>query len=258
MSFENAITPSQTRTQSALPQSPRLLMCHRWRSLMDSDRVCIGDRGLPANTERNHRFAQRICAIWCWVILAALLPTPPIAFAQESPQTRLLQGAYDQIGKTVTYDASYQAIAFPGGDVPIDRGVCSDVIIRAYRKIGIDLQVLVNQDMQKDFSAYPHRWWGLSRIDPNIDHRRVANLVVFFTRHGQVLPISNEAQDYKPGDIVSWRVPDGRPHMGLISDWQENGRPLVVHNIGAGAQLEDILFTFSITGHYRFLQENGS
>jgi uncharacterized protein len=184
-------------------------------------------------------------------LFAALLLAPAIAFAQDPQLTRLLQGAYDQVGKTVAYDSSYQAIAFPGGDVSIERGVCTDVVIRAYRAIGIDLQALVNEDMRKVFGAYPHLW-GLSHPDPNIDHRRVPNLMVFFARHGQVLPISNEPQDYKPGDIVTWRLPDGRPHIGLISDRQDNGHPLAIHNIGAGAKVEDVLFVFAITGHYRF------
>ncbi len=188
-------------------------------------------------------------------LLILLLIAPSIAFAQEPAQapaqTRLLQSAYEQIGKTVIYDPAYQSIAYPGGDVPIDRGVCTDVIVRAYRGIGIDLQVLVNEDMRKAFGAYPRKW-KLTRPDPNIDHRRVDNLRVFFTRHGQSLPVTNEAADYKPGDIVSWQLADGRPHIGLITDKQSNGRPLAIHNIGDGAQLEDVLFTFKITGHYRY------
>jgi uncharacterized protein len=194
---------------------------------------------------------KRACSILCWRVLAALLMAPSIAFGQEPPLTRLVQSAYDQIGKTVSYDPSYQTIAFPGGDVAFDRGVCTDVIIRAHRGIGIDLQLLVNQDMRREFGAYP-RLWRLSHPDPNIDHRRVLNLTVFFDRHGEVLPITNEARGYKAGDIVTWRLPDGRPHIGLISDRHENGRPLAIHNISAGTQVEDILFSFPITGHYRF------
>ena len=185
--------------------------------------------------------------IFCVFCLAVSLSS--IAFAQDA--SRLLESAYDQVGKTVSYDPSYEAIAFPGGDVPIARGVCTDVIVRAYRGIGIDLQLLVNQDMRRAFSAYPRRW-GLSHPDPNIDHRRVPNLMVFFRRHGQVLSISKLAQDYRAGDIVTWRLPDGRPHIGLISDRVENGRPFVIHNIGAGAQVEDVLFSFEVTGHYRY------
>jgi hypothetical protein len=186
-------------------------------------------------------------------LLILLLIAPSIAFAQEPAPalTRLLQSAYEQIGKTVRYDPAYQQLAFPGGDVPIDRGVCTDVIVRAYRGIGIDLQVLVNEDMRKAFRAYPRKW-KLTRPDPNIDHRRVENLRVFFTRHGQSLPVTNEAADYKPGDIVTWELPGGLAHIGLISDKQSNGRPLAIHNIGDGAQLEDVLFTYKITGHYRY------
>jgi uncharacterized protein YijF (DUF1287 family) len=165
---------------------------------------------------------------------------------------RLLDSAYSQVGKTIAYDPSYSAISFPGGDVPIERGVCTDVIVRAYRGgLGVDLQLLVNQDMRKAFGAYP-RNWGLSHPDPNIDHRRVPNLGVFFTRHGQVLPVTKEGRDYKPGDIVTWKLPDGRPHIGFVSDRQDGETPLVIHNIGFGAQVEDVLFAFTITGHYRF------
>jgi uncharacterized protein len=188
---------------------------------------------------------------------AVFLTASTAAFAQDASPARLLQYAYDQIGKTVSYDPSYEAIGFPGGDVPISRGVCTDVVVRAYRGIGIDLQFLVNQDMRAAFAAYP-RLWGPSRPDPNIDHRRVPNLMVFFARHGQVLPISKDAQNYRAGDIVTWRLPDGRPHIGLISDRQENGRPPAIHNIGAGAKVEDVLFSFEITGHYRYRLENSS
>ena len=148
---------------------------------------------------------------------------------------QLLQSAYAQVGKTVSYDPAYTSIAFPGGDVALDRGVCTDVIVRAYRGIGVDLQLLVNRDMHAAFGAYP-KLWGLSRPDANIDHRRVQNLAVFFKRHGKELPVSSEARDYKPGDIVTWRLPDGRPHIGLVADRQSGGTPLIVHNIGAGAR----------------------
>ena len=174
--------------------------------------------------------------------------------AQELPADlrRIIESAHEQVGVTLHYDPSYSVISFPGGDVPVVRGVCTDVIIRAYRSVGVDLQLLVNQDMRKAFSAYP-RNWGLSRPDPNIDHRRVPNLAVFFTRHGQVLPISTDAKAYRPGDIVTWRLPGGLAHIGLVSDRSTDGRLLIVHNIGAGAKIEDILFAFTITGHYRYL-----
>jgi uncharacterized protein len=174
--------------------------------------------------------------------------------AKELPTDlhRIIESAHEQVGVTLHYDPTYSVIAFPGGDVPIVRGVCTDVIIRAYRSVGVDLQLLVNQDMRRAFSAYP-RNWGLSRPDPNIDHRRVANLAVFFTRHGQVLPIATEAKAYQPGDIVTWRLPGGLAHIGLVSDRSTEGRPLIVHNIGSGAKVEDVLLAFTVTGHYRYL-----
>jgi uncharacterized protein YijF (DUF1287 family) len=164
---------------------------------------------------------------------------------------RMLEGAYQQVGTTRIYDGSYRRLSFPGGDVPLERGVCTDVLVRAYRHVGLDLQFLVNQDMSRSFHTYP-QLWGLSKPDPNIDHRRVPNLAVFFTRNGTTLPVSDRASDYLAGDIVTWRLSSGVPHIGLVSDRSEGGRPLVIHNIGAGAQVEDVLFAYPITGHYRY------
>jgi len=164
---------------------------------------------------------------------------------------QVLTGAYEQVGATLYYDGSYRSIPFPGGDVPTERGVCTDVIVRAYRRAGIDLQLLVHQDMSRAFGSYP-RLWGLSQPDPNIDHRRVPNLATFFTRHGQTLAVSSRPQDYRAGDLVTWRLSSGVPHIGLISDRLRDGKPLVVHNIGAGVQVEDVLFSYEITGHYRY------
>jgi uncharacterized protein YijF (DUF1287 family) len=190
------------------------------------------------------------------VVVLLLLLLPGVAQSTPAPAERLVAAAYAQIGITRVYDPSYRRIAFPGGDVPLDRGVCSDVVVRAYRGIGIDLQRLVNDDMRQHFAAYPHLW-GLAGPDPNIDHRRVANLAVFLARHGASLAVAAAPQDYRPGDIVTWRLPGGLAHIGLIADRSIDGRPLVVHNIGAGAQLEDVLFAFTITGHYRYLPEVG-
>lgn len=173
------------------------------------------------------------------------------ALAQSSTIDKVLSGAYEQVGKTIHYDGAYRSIPFPGGDVPIERGVCTDVIVRAYRHAGIDLQVLVHQDMAREFASYPRRW-GLSRPDPSIDHRRVLNLAIFFGRHGRSLPVSSRREDYHAGDIVTWRLPSGAPHIGLIADRLLNDRPLVIHNIRAGVQVEDILFSYPITGHYRY------
>lgn len=166
----------------------------------------------------------------------------------------LIKAAREQIGVTVTYDPAYVSIPFPGGDVPKDRGVCTDVLVRAYRGVGVDLQLLVNRDMRRAFRAYP-RAWGLKRTDANIDHRRVLNLNVFFKRHGKSLPITEKPADYKPGDIVAWTLPDGRPHIGLVTDKKEGNTPLIVHNIGWGAREENILFTLKIIGHFRYIPE---
>jgi len=164
----------------------------------------------------------------------------------------LADTAKTQIGVTLHYDSRYQKLAYPGGDVAMDRGVCTDVIIRAYRKFGIDLQVLVHQDMVKAWNQYPHAW-GLKSTDKNIDHRRVPNLATFFKRHGQSLPVGNDAKAFLPGDIVTWQLASGVPHIGLVSsERSKTGIPLVIHNIGNGTLLEDRLFEFKITGHYRY------
>ena len=159
----------------------------------------------------------------------------------------------DQAGITVSYDGSYRRIPYPGGDVPESTGVCCDVIVRAYRKIGIDLQVMVHQDMTAHFTDYPQKW-GLSAPDSNIDHRRVPNLQTFFRRAGADLPVSQDASAYQPGDLVTWMLPGNLPHIGIITFQKtENSKiPLVVHNIGCGVQIEDILLEFPITGHYRY------
>ncbi len=144
-------------------------------------------------------------------------------------------------------------IGYPGGDVPPEIGVCTDVVIRAYRALGIDLQRRVHEDMRGAFDRYPQRW-GLHRPDPNIDHRRVPNLRVFFRRHGMEFPVTDVASNYVAGDLVTWIVGDSLPHIGIVVDRRspDGKRPLVVHNIGAGPKLEDVLFAYPITGHYRY------
>jgi hypothetical protein len=182
----------------------------------------------------------------------ALLLAPPLAAQPEADLVaRLLEGAERQVGVTVVYDGSYQRLAWPGGDLPPERGACTDVVVRAYRNAGIDLQVLVHEDMKRSFGAYP-KAWGLSRPDRNIDHRRVPNLATFFARHGETLPVSRDAADYRPAEIVTWRLPSGLPHVGLVSARVEGGRPLVVHNIGAGTVFADVLFAWPVTGRYRY------
>ena len=170
----------------------------------------------------------------------------------EDPARCLIDAARSQIGVTVNYDSRYTRLRYPGGDLPLDRGVCTDVLVRAYRKCGIDLQEAVHRDMVKAWDAYP-KLWGLARPDSNIDHRRVPNLAVFFSRHGKVLTGSRDVSAYLPGDVVTWKLPSGVPHIGIVSDRADTGTPLVIHNIGQGTREEDILFVYSITGHYRYL-----
>lgn len=170
---------------------------------------------------------------------------------------KLLAAAHAQVGETTIYDPAYVDIAYPGGDIPRDRGVCTDVVVRAYRDaFGIDLQQLVHEDMRKSFAAYPKNW-GLVKPDANIDHRRVPNLETFFARSKTGLSLSKNPGDFRPGDIVSQRLPGGLPHIGIVSDRRSRDglRPLLVHNIGAGARVEDILMAFTIVGHFRFRPE---
>lgn len=154
------------------------------------------------------------------------------------------------------YDPSYYRIAYPGGDVANDRGVCTDVIIRAYRRLGIDFQQLIHEDMRQNFSAYPRLWRNAS-TDSNIDHRRVPNIETFLTRKGASLPISDRAVDYRLGDLVTWRLTGGLPHIGIVSDRRASngGRPLILHNIGAGTAEDDVLFAYRIVGHFRYFPD---
>jgi uncharacterized protein len=180
---------------------------------------------------------------------AARGQTPSTA---ESRTNQLVTAALAQTKTRVTYDGSYRRIPYPGGDVPETIGVCTDVVIRAYRKIGIDLQVNVHEDMRSAFKAYP-RQWGMARPDPNIDHRRVPNLQTFFRRAGAELPVSRDASAYRAGDLVTWMLPGNLPHIGIVTDRKSAaGTPLMVHNIGRGPELEDMIFAYSITGHYRY------
>ncbi|MDO6765766.1 DUF1287 domain-containing protein [Agarivorans sp. 1_MG-2023] len=172
---------------------------------------------------------------------------------QPFPQD-LVEAALARTEHTVIYDGTYVALDYPNGDVPKHLGVCTDVVIRSYRAIGADLQVLVHEDMRNHFSLYPsQRIWGLSGTDRNIDHRRVPNLQVFFARHGESFARSQQASDYQAGDIVTWMLPGNLPHIGIVSDQlSAAGVPKIVHNIGLGPQLEDMLFSYQITGHYRY------
>ena len=167
---------------------------------------------------------------------------------------KLITAARGQVGVTKSYDPAYVVLEYPGGDVAEDRGVCTDVVIRAFRKLGLDLQKLVHEDMTKSFAKYPQKW-GLKRPDKNIDHRRVPNLMKYFERQGKSLPVSKKAEDYRPGDLVTCIVPPHLPHIMIVSDVPSSADPArmqIIHNIGQGAQLEDRLFDFEITGHYRY------
>jgi uncharacterized protein YijF (DUF1287 family) len=186
-------------------------------------------------------------------LLAALWLAALAAPALAGQRELLLEAAHAQVGVTRYYDGSYVRLAYPGGDVAPDRGVCTDVVVRAVRATGLDLQKAVHEDMRGHFSAYPPLW-GLRRPDRNIDHRRVPNLETWMRRAGHALPASARATDYRPGDIVSWRLPGGLPHIGVVSDRRAtdgSGRLLVVHNIGAGARVEDVLLAWPPVGHFR-------
>jgi uncharacterized protein len=189
----------------------------------------------------------------------APVASPPSAESRilieaEDWAAKLIAAAEGQIGRTLSYDAAYSKIDYPNGDVPVQRGVCTDVVVRAYREaFGIDLQKRVHEDMRANFAAYPKKW-GLRRPDSNIDHRRVPNLQTFFKRQGASMPVSDAAGDYKPGDIVTMNLPGQLTHIALVTHRasHDGERPLCVHNIGAGARLEDTLFAFDLTGHYRY------
>ena len=179
------------------------------------------------------------------------ISTPPRGALNSS--IPLVAAALERTTHQVTYDSGYRPIPYPNGDVPDQVGVCTDLIIRSYRAVGIDLQKEVHEDMLTHFQAYPGIW-GLSKPDPNIDHRRVPNLQTFFKRKGVELSVSQDPAEYRPGDLVTWMLPGNLPHIGMIIQQRSarGGRPLVVHNIGAGPRVEDVLFAYPITGHYRY------
>ncbi len=184
-----------------------------------------------------------------WIVFSALLMAVP---AHAKITDELARAAEERTKHQVRYDPSYVSIPYPMGDVPKGTGVCSDVVVRSYRAIGIDLQRLVHEDMKRHFSRYP-KIWGLKRPDPNIDHRRVPNLETFLKRQGAALEISSDPSKFLPGDVVTWRLPNNRPHMGIVtSRVGSNGMPLISHNIGWGPKVEDILFAYQIHGHFRW------
>lgn len=173
--------------------------------------------------------------------------------ALSSHARKLSAAAISLTKDIVDYDPAYFQIPYPNGDVPANKGVCTDVVIRAYRKLGIDLQRMVHEDMQKHFSDYP-KIWGLKKTDTNIDHRRVPNLMTFFARNGTVKKVTTRSADYLPGDLVTWDLGGGLTHIGIVVDQKsaDKKRYLIVHNIGNGQELSDCLFAYTITGHYSY------
>ena len=200
------------------------------------------------------------------MLTASLVNSQPSAqpASDDSPAhreflKRFVAAAIERTSHTVRYDPAYVKIAYPGGDVPEGTGVCADEVIRPFRAVGVDLQKEIHEDMARNFSAYPTKLkWLTFRPDTNIDHRRVPNLMVFFSRKGTTLPVTRLAGDYTPGDLVTWDLGGNVPHIGIVVDQKSaaSGRYLMVHNIGRGPKMEDVLFNWKITGHYRYFGPN--
>jgi uncharacterized protein YijF (DUF1287 family) len=210
-------------------------------------------------TSRAKLLVLIVLSVWSILSLAAPQALPTVSRQQFTK--RLVAAAIERTRHPVRYVADYVRIPYPNGDVPADTGVCTDEIIRSYRAVGVDLQKEVHEDMLRNFSAYPNqKRWGLDHPDSNIDHRRVPNLMVFFQRKGETLPITNRATDYAPGDLVTWDLGGGVPHIGIVVDQKarQSDQYWVVHNIGAGPKMEDVLFNWNITGHYRYFGPDSS
>ena len=207
-------------------------------------------------SEKNHSGFSKSIGLWLGILLFSSGPLPaclaqkPLSISQSSAAT-IAKAAESQIGITMSYDPSYVKLSYPGGDVPKSTGVCTDVVIRALRAIGLDLQKTIHEDMSEHFAQYPNHW-GLNRPDRNIDHRRVPNLARYFERHHQSFSVTSpDKQAFREGDIVAWDLGNGRQHIGLVSAAQKQGVPLIIHNIGRGTRQENVLFAFRIIGHYR-------
>lgn len=180
---------------------------------------------------------------------------PPVSAREPEFLKRLVAAAIERTNHPVRYVGAYVRMPYPGGDVPADTGICTDEIIRSYRAVGIDLQKEVHEDMLRNFAAYPSkRMWGLAQPDSNVDQRRVPNLMAFFSRKGEMLPITTRGEDYVPGDLVTWDLGGNVPHIGIVVNQKgaASERYMVVHNIGAGPKMEDVIFRWRITGHYRY------
>jgi uncharacterized protein YijF (DUF1287 family) len=194
---------------------------------------------------------RRALIVFLFFFLSSTVVSQPEFF------DKLSSAAISLTHQKVTYDPKYYSIKYPNGDVPSDKGVCTDVVIRAYRTLGIDLQKEVHEDMEKNFAAYPKNW-GLKTTDKNIDHRRVPNLMKFFERQRATLSISDNAKDYQPGDVVCWNLSGAITHIGIVVNKKSDDgkRNLIVHNIGGGQVLADCLFEYKIIGHYRYSENN--
>ena len=196
--------------------------------------------------------------IYLFLFLISFLPTESKGQLQTTNKpftAKLSDAAIAIIDPNIIYDPSYFAIKYPNGDVPKNKGVCTDVVIRSYRKLGIDLQKEVHEDMKSHFSLYPNlKKWGMTKTDSNIDHRRVPNLEIYFARKGTKLVVSKNAKDYKTGEIVTWLINNKLPHIGIITNRKsvDGKRNLIVHNVGNGQVLEDCLFSYTIVGHYKY------
>lgn len=183
----------------------------------------------------------------------ALAAQPTKQNAKITPTEKLIAAAQEQVGVTTEYDPAYVKLAYPNGDVPSKTGVCADVIVRAFRQVGLDLQKELHEDMKLSFAKYPKKW-GTKSPDTNIDHRRVPNLMTWFDRKGKTIPLSST--DYQPGDVVAWDLGGGLTHIGLVSDSKADKNYKIIHNIGAGAQLEDRLFAWKVIGHFRYFNSS--
>ena len=203
----------------------------------------------------NTKIGWFVLVVLCAGALPSLAPVRAATPVSHQDFTRrLVAAAIERTHHAVRYVSAYVHIPYPGGDVLADTGVCTDEVIRSYRAVGVDLQKEVHEDMLQNFAAYPNKWqWLRAHPDANIDHRRVPNLMVFFQRKGESLPITSRAENYTPGDLVTWDLGGNVPHIGIVVDQRSrSGRYMIVHNIGEGPKMEDVLFNWKITGHYRY------
>jgi uncharacterized protein len=210
----------------------------------------------PMRRRRSFMLSGALAALVAMASVATPAQVMPAETAARLEFLKKVAGAaLERPHHAVRYDPAYVRIPYPGGDVPADTGVCTDEVIRVYRAVGVDLQKEVHEDMEHNFSAYPRKWrWLSAHTDTNIDHRRVPNLMVFFGRKGEKLENTEHAQDYSPGDLVTWDLGGSVPHIGIVVDQKSpaTGRYLILHNIGQGPKIEDVVFNWKITGHYRY------